>query len=292
MALTLPPVPASLRPVQHFLKLATEHDNRDPVVAYWARLTALQAGLELDKSSAEALGILMPLMEWLETQKKMHKENDENSAVVNEVVASAHIENYAMKLFLYADKCDRAANFGKNVVKSFYSAGVLFDVMQSFGELTPEVAHFRKYAKMKAAYIHNCLKNGETPVAGPLTGEDDEESGGGGTEGAPAAPKENLPGGGGFVAASAPPPAPGPTPTPTPTPTPAHGGFTPAPPVSLPAPGVANSSGAASLSIEQTSRVQKLCKYAISALDYQDTNTAIDNLTKALHLCKTGQELD
>jgi len=282
--LTLPPVPASLRPVQHFLKIATEHDNRDPVVAYWARLTALQAGLELDKSSAEALGILMPLMEWLETQKKMHKENDENSAVVNEVVASAHIENYAMKLFLYADKCDRAANFGKNVVKSFYSAGVLFDVMQSFGELTPEVAHFRKYAKMKAAYIHNCLKNGETPVAGPLTGEDDEESGGGGADGAEPAPKENIPGAGGFVPASAPPPAPAPTS--------AHGGFTPAPPVSLPAPGVANSSGAASLSIEQTSRVQKLCKYAISALDYQDTNTAIDNLTKALHLCKTGQELD
>ena len=32
----------------------------------------------------------------------------------------------------------------------------------------------RKYAKWKAAYIHNCLKNGETPHAGPL----DEEEGG------------------------------------------------------------------------------------------------------------------
>ena len=67
---------------------------------------------------------------------KVHKEND---AVVNEVVASAHIENYAMKLFLYADKSDRAGNFTKSVVKSFYSAGILFDVMQCFGEVTPEV---------------------------------------------------------------------------------------------------------------------------------------------------------
>ncbi len=34
----------------------------------------------------------------------------------------------------------------------------------------------RKYAKWKAAYIHNCLKSGQTPVAGPLaTGEDQEE---------------------------------------------------------------------------------------------------------------------
>ena len=94
-----------------------------------------------------------------------------------QVAASAYIENYAMKLFLAADKLDRAANFGKNVVKMFYSAGVLFDILEScFGELPPEAAHYRKYAKMKAAYIHNCLKNGETPVAGPLVAEEEDIS--------------------------------------------------------------------------------------------------------------------
>merc|ERR1712156_338188 len=103
------------------------------------------------------------------------------------VVASAHIENYAMKLFLYADKSDRAGNFTKSVVKSFYSAGILFDVMQCFGEVTPEVAHYRKYAKMKAAYIHNCLKNGETPIAGPLV--DDEEE----AEDSPEIPEDSHP---------------------------------------------------------------------------------------------------
>lgn len=60
-----------------------------------------------------------------------------------QVVASAHIENYAMKLFLAADKLDRAANFGKNVVKMFYSAGVLFDILETFGELPPEASHYR-----------------------------------------------------------------------------------------------------------------------------------------------------
>ena len=45
--------------------------SRDVVVAYWARLTALQKGLEIDKSSPEALAILLPLMEWLESQKKV-----------------------------------------------------------------------------------------------------------------------------------------------------------------------------------------------------------------------------
>merc|ERR1719270_137868 len=168
-----------------------------------------------------------------------------------------------MKLFLYADKSDRAGNFTKSVVKSFYSAGILFDVMQCFGEVTPEVAHYRKYAKMKAAYIHNCLKNGETPIAGPLTGEDgeQEEDGGGACE---DRGQEQ-----GFA-----------------------GGFAPAaqPPAPTPAPTASNPGGAAALSVEQIGRVQKLCKYAISALDYQDTPTAIENLTKALQMCQTGEE--
>ena len=82
MALSLPPCPPSLKTIQHFLKIATEHETRDPVVCYWARLTALQAGLALDKSSKEALGVLLPLMDWLEKQKVEHKDND---AITNEV---------------------------------------------------------------------------------------------------------------------------------------------------------------------------------------------------------------
>ena len=34
--------------------------------------------------------------------------------------------------------------FNKNVVKCFYTAGIVFDIMETFGELQPETAHFRK----------------------------------------------------------------------------------------------------------------------------------------------------
>lgn len=64
--------------------------------------------------SQEALSVLLPLMDWLESYKK---EQAGNEAISNEVVASAHIENHAMKLFLYADKEDRESRFNKNVVK-------------------------------------------------------------------------------------------------------------------------------------------------------------------------------
>lgn len=58
--------------------------------------------------------------------------------------------------------------FLRNVVKAFYTSGMVYDVLQTFGELTDEVVQNRKYAKWKAAYIHNCLKNGEVPVPGNI----------------------------------------------------------------------------------------------------------------------------
>ena len=157
MSLSLPACPPSLKSIQHYLKIASEHETRDPVITYWARITALQNGLSIDKSSKEALAVLLPLMDWLEKEKVDKKEQE---AISNEVwrcryyppsvslniiscqiVASAHVENYAMRLFVTADKQDRAGNFGKNVVKCFYTAGVLFDVMETFGDLAPESAH-------------------------------------------------------------------------------------------------------------------------------------------------------
>lgn len=49
-------------------------------------------------------------MDWLEATKKA---NQNNESITNEVVAQAYLENYAFKLFSYADQQDRASNFGK-----------------------------------------------------------------------------------------------------------------------------------------------------------------------------------
>lgn len=48
----------------------------------------------------------------------------------------------------------------------------------TFGELSEEATDKRKYAKYKAAYIHNCLKNGEMPIPGPPheEGESDDNN--------------------------------------------------------------------------------------------------------------------
>lgn len=53
----------------------------------------------------------------------------------------------------------------------------MYDVLQTFGELTEEAIQNRKYAKRKAAYIHNCLQNGVTPSPGPMEGGEEGEGG-------------------------------------------------------------------------------------------------------------------
>ncbi|KAK3923055.1 Vacuolar protein sorting-associated protein VTA1-like protein [Frankliniella fusca] len=328
----IPTCPPTLKAIQHYLKIAQEHASRDPVVAYWSQLHALQTALSIDKNSPESKIFLVKMMDRLEAMKKELKENE---AITNEVAAQAHIENYALKLFVWADSQDRASNFGKNVVKAFYTSGMLFDVLTTFGELSEEIQQNRKYAKWKAAYIHNCLKNGETPVPGPMKieGEDEEEEGNDTIGGSgissgnenpsnelPTVPSPSSPGSRNatddFGLPQVPPSLPvippndfnPPAPTQPVLPSPDFGfnlPSTPVPQPSLPStqildpssrpslpPGDSSwkpsGSGGVHLTPEQMTKAQKYCKFAGSALSYDDVPTALLNLEKAVHLLKTG----
>lgn len=135
-------------------------------------------------------------MDWLEKQKIALKDND---MITNETAAQAHFENYAIRLFNLADGMDRQANYNKyesskeqkfssyflivilvlfrNTVKLFFTAGLLMDVLSVFGNVSEEITNTQKYAKWKAMYIHNCMKNGETPTPGPPVSGSGEDIG-------------------------------------------------------------------------------------------------------------------
>ncbi|XP_053737976.1 vacuolar protein sorting-associated protein VTA1 homolog isoform X2 [Synchiropus splendidus] len=299
-------LPPQLKPIQHHIRTAQEHEKRDPVVAYYCRLFAVQSGMKLDSKSPECRKFLVRLMDQLEAMKKEMSDND---SITQDVVGNAHIENYALKLFMYADNEDRAGHFHKNMIKSFFTASLLLDVLSVFGELSEENVQQRKYARWKATYIHQCLKNGETPQSGPMAleqldeaaaGEDDEPgfSRGGSFSGPPLDPNpapigfnpapdsSNInsihvqPGAHAPANTPAdlhPPPAAKPVPTPRTatnlapsSPDPQPGGF--------------------QLTPEDFTQAQKYCKYAGSALQYEDVNTAVQNLQKALRLLTTGRE--
>lgn len=324
-------LPPQLKPIQHHLRTAQEHEKRDPVVAYYCRLYAMQTGMKLDSKTPECRKFLIKLMDQLETMKK---ELGDNDSISQEVVGNAHIENHALKMFLYADNEDRAGRFHKNMIKSFYSASLLLDVLSVFGELSEENIQHRKYARWKATYIHNCLKNGETPQAGPIAMDEDGEadeygaggfssqgpSQGGSFRGGPPSGSyqdqdQSLgPGpapGIGFTpgpesGASGPPTtnynnihippgahAPANTPAELPPPTAEAAKPVPLPrsvPTVDPTLLIAQQQGGVQLSPEDFTKAQKYCKYAGSALQYEDVGTAIQNLQKALKLLTTGKE--
>lgn len=48
--------------------------------------------------------------------------------------------------------------------------------------------------------------------------------------------------------------------------------------------------GGVTLSPQDFTKAQKYCKYAGSALQYEDVSTAVQNLQKALKLLTTGKE--
>ncbi|XP_037606397.1 vacuolar protein sorting-associated protein VTA1 homolog [Sebastes umbrosus] len=323
-------LPPQLKAIQHYLRTAQEHEKRDPVVAYYCRLYAMQTGMKLDSKTPECRKFLVRLMDQLETMKK---ELGDNDSISQEVVGNAHIENYALKMFLYADTEDRQGRFHKNMIKSFYSASLLLDVLSVFGELSEENIQHRKYARWKATYIHNCLKNGETPQAGPTGMDEDREadeygaegfsgqgfSQGGSFRGGPpsgsfddqnqgldpgSAPGIGFtpgPGSGpsgppttNFNNIHIPPGAHAPANTPAELPPPTE----PVQPVPVPRtvpivdPTLLNAQqqGGVHLSAEDFTKAQKYCKYAGSALQYEDVGTAVQNLQKALKLLTTGKE--
>ncbi|XP_053567799.1 vacuolar protein sorting-associated protein VTA1 homolog [Bombina bombina] len=304
-AAPLPPLPPQFKSLQHHLRTAQEHDKRDPVVSYYCRLYAMQTGMKIDSKSPECRKFLSKLMDQLETLKKQLGDCD---SITQEIVGSAHIENYALKMFLYADNEDRAGRFHKNMIKSFYTASLLLDTLTVFGELTEENLQHRKYARWKATYIHNCLKNGETPQAGPIGledyGDENEDYGFSTPNHVPERSDSiYIPGGSNIPTANytgiqIPPGAHAPANTPAEVPP--HTGVgsntinQPATPQNIPAidPSLYNAplQGDVRLTPEDFARAQKFCKYAGSALQYEDVGTAVQNLQKALKLLTTGKE--
>lgn len=256
--------------------------------------------MKIDSKSPECRKFLSKLMDQLETQKKQLGDCD---SITQEIVGSAHLENYALKMFLYADNEDRAGRFHKNMIKSFYTASLLLDTLTVFGELTEENVQHRKYARWKATYIHNCLKNGVTPESGPVgfEGEEyDEDYEGTSDQGFERTSSTYEPGNmptSNFTGIQIPPGAHAPANTPAEVP---HSTGVASNPVADPSPQNipsvdpslynAQAQGGNRLTPEDFARAQKYCKYAGSALQYEDVNTAVENLQKALKLLTAGRE--
>ena len=298
----LPSPPAQLKAIQSYLKIAQDVERVDPIVSYWLRLHSTETALKIDRESPECKTFLSALIMWLEKFKNSHKDSE---AVTNQMVGQAHYENFALNLFNKADTLDRAGTANTNTVRMFFMAAILLEAAAVFNTITDDITQKAKYAKFKAAYIQKCLKSGQTPKPGPIDNTDLENLGSGANSETqdssdpkpPQQTNQDKPADAPALNWSSTMPTSMPTPTkPSDTPTNNPEERPAVIPAAVP---VAKSTLAdtrfhaingAPLKPEDIIQGQKYCKFANSALQYDDITTAVENLEKALKLLKTGHE--
>lgn len=153
----------------HPLTLSHDHHHHNitqesKAVAYYCRAYAMdQAMLLRDQSNQkEVMPYLLALMDKLEVDKKGMPPVAEGKALV---------KAFADRVFTKADEEDQIGAADKNTARTFYAAGVFYDVMQQFRavpgeggeaeqEAERELERRRKYCKWKAADILNAIKEG------------------------------------------------------------------------------------------------------------------------------------
>ncbi|RKP02351.1 hypothetical protein CXG81DRAFT_10897, partial [Caulochytrium protostelioides] len=156
--------PPELRAIGPFLQRAQELKDREPVINYYCIYYALKLALELKLRTPDAQQYLLNLMDHLEVQKKALAADKE--AVANDLVGYAHVENFALRIFMAADNEDRAGRASRKTAKAFLAASIFLEILRVFKELDDETTEKIRYAKWKAADIAKALKEGRAPVPG------------------------------------------------------------------------------------------------------------------------------
>lgn len=167
--------PDELKFLTPYLQRAHETRKADPALSYWCNFYAAQLGMtKLSALSPQAKAFLINLMDVLEAQKVDLGGNE----IVHggDLVARAHIENVALKVFAGADNEDRAGKASKATARRFLVACNFIDILTVFAPLEQDMLERQKYAKWKAADIGKAIREGRKPTPGPAGGIEEEQT--------------------------------------------------------------------------------------------------------------------
>ncbi|KAJ2497684.1 hypothetical protein GGH96_004923 [Coemansia sp. RSA 1972] len=311
---SLEPIPDELKHIQPFIQRGQEIARADPVVSYFCKYYAAQLSIAKQGTSPSTQAYLLSLLDTLETEKAQLQGADGMS---DDTTACAHCTQFALRIFAKADTEDREGKATKATARNFIVSSQFMQVVAAFGEMDEGVKEKMRYAKWRAAEILKAMREGREVV--PPSGEVQS------VEGWPSPPQgqspqilqgpqspqiqqgpQSQPQWPDTSYHSSPqPPAPY-TPshhTPDILPSVPHTNlhttsanhasisremsmgaatFIPVPAASLP---VVNDVDLV-LDPGDAKMAQKHARWAISALEYDDVNTAIDNLQKAIQVLR------
>ncbi|KAI9492028.1 Vta1 like-domain-containing protein [Zychaea mexicana] len=165
-------IPADIKYIAPYIQRGQELSERDPIVSYYAQYYAVKMAISKGPSNKETNAYLSQLLDKLEQVKTALGAN--NEAITSDLVGYAHLENFALKVFLNADNEDRSGKASKKTAKTFLAASIFLELLKTFDDLDPEIEAKIKYAKWKAADIMKALREGRTPTPG-APGEQQQE---------------------------------------------------------------------------------------------------------------------
>jgi vacuolar protein sorting-associated protein VTA1 len=151
-----PVVPAGLKPIERFIKTAKQLEKHDPIVAYYCRYYSVQQGIELRTKtpSEEAKTYLLSLMDRLEHDKTVA------DRLLKGADANTYMREFAARIFKRADDEDRAGRANKETARAFLHASIFFETCKLFGALPAEIAELVRYAKWRAGQINTAVREG------------------------------------------------------------------------------------------------------------------------------------
>lgn len=148
-------------------ELDVDSNAESRVVAYYCRQYAVQSGIPLAGSSAEAKNCLGQLLSDLETEKAA-------MAVFSREESKLICRKFADTVFDRADAVDRAGQADKNTARTFYAAATFYEILLQFAnkeeqemeESDKEEENRRIYCKWKATEILKAVREGRSPTPG------------------------------------------------------------------------------------------------------------------------------
>eukprot|EP00730_Choanoeca_flexa_P017064 TRINITY_DN8169_c0_g1_i1.p1 TRINITY_DN8169_c0_g1~~TRINITY_DN8169_c0_g1_i1.p1 ORF type:complete len:380 (+),score=91.90 TRINITY_DN8169_c0_g1_i1:178-1317(+) len=161
----LPALPAAMKGLTRYLKVADVFETRTPAVAYYCYFFVLSEAITNHSQDASCREYLTALMTYVEQMK--------NSLPDDETIRSQEkgkqlVRTVATAMFEKANQQDMAGQATKTTADMYYKCASLFEIMAQFPNGAEEVAEPRKYAKSKAAHIIKCIKQGVQPTPGPI----------------------------------------------------------------------------------------------------------------------------
>ncbi|TKR72484.1 hypothetical protein L596_019921 [Steinernema carpocapsae] len=154
-------LPNTFRPIANHLRVANQYVGRDPIIHYWCLYYTIQRANELvadDETTKEYLDTMLAVLKYLKYKYA------KIPGVQHDSAAQEHISAYINSLIRDCTQCDRQKLYDNNLVGNYFTAGLLCDVLTTFGPIEDAKVRLRNYAKWKASYLFGCLKAGVEPA--------------------------------------------------------------------------------------------------------------------------------